>query len=98
MWAYYADDHEGVCLRFQGTPLSTLAGCLPPLRVNYATEFPAVPFYDSTLFRQAQALIATKSEAWKHEREWRIVRHQGHGEVAFPPEALDGVILGCRVS
>ena len=35
----------------------------------------------------------------RDEREWRIVRHDGGpGPVTFQPVALDGIIMGCRMS
>jgi len=98
LWTYYGGEHRGVCLRFQATRLMPLEGCFPPMRVTYATRFPAVPFFQSTWFRLVKAIIATKARAWRHEHEWRIVRYEGHGEVPFSPDALDGIILGCRMS
>jgi hypothetical protein len=43
-------------------------------------------------------MVATKAKVWKHEREWRIVRDDGARTYDFDPAALDGIILGCRIS
>jgi 2-phosphoglycerate kinase len=40
---------------------------------------------------------AVKAKVWCHEREWRIVRTAEAGLVPLDPEALDGVILGCKM-
>lgn len=97
MWAYYADSHMGICLRFR---VPSLVGwddsMLMPL--TYLVDYPAFAFYRVSGFRRTQLLVAMKAKVWEHEREWRIVRHAGLGPVQFDPGALDGVILGCRVS
>lgn len=98
MWSYYGDNNQGVCLRFQGPRLLSLDPCFPPIPVTYAKRFREIAFYESTWFRRIEALLATKADAWGHELEWRIVRTSGNGDTSFKPEALDGVILGCRMS
>jgi len=48
-------------------------------------------------------MIYTKSEAWSHEREWRLYLGDGrnknapHEDVKFGHRELTGVILGCRM-
>lgn len=98
MWSYYADAHAGVVLMFRGMGLMGLPECFPPVPVTYATDFEPVPFYESTQHRLVEALVARKAAAWRHEREWRVVRKPVSGEVEFLPDALDGIILGCRIS
>ena len=40
----------------------------------------------------------TKSEEWGYEKEWRIIDlNNGVGPQQCPPEAITGVILGCRM-
>ncbi len=101
MWGYYADGHRGVCLRFNtGLLLRSheWLGCYGPMPVTYENTYPKINFYRSSPFRRSQSTLATKAVVWSHEREWRIVRHGGPGLVEIPEEAIDGVILGCRVS
>ena len=101
LWSYYADGHQGVCFRFHAAALfSRLCweGCTPPVPVRYAVDYPTLNFYRSSYFERVRALIATKADVWEPEHEWRIVRHIGSGPVEFDPDALDAVILGCRVS
>jgi len=97
MWAYYADSHRGVCLRFRSPMLlEWRAGLFPPIPVTYSDHYPDVSLYRDTRFKRIRAEVGTKAEVWRHEREWRIVR-QGAGYVPIDPAALDGVILGCRI-
>jgi hypothetical protein len=96
MWAYYADSHSGICLRFRVPSLLGVKDSrLIPL--TYLDEYPAFSFYRGSAFRRAQLLVAMKANVWSHEKEWRMVRPAGHGVVQLDPSALDGVILGCRI-
>ena len=99
MWAYSAEGHQGVCLCFRTALLFGPGwnGCFPPMPVTYEPDFPVVSFYRASEFDRGLALLATKSEAWRHEREWRIVRNTGAGAVRFDSSALDGIVLGCKM-
>jgi hypothetical protein len=97
MWAYYADSQQGVCLRFNAVLLMGLDGCFPPVPVSYLDQFPSVSFYNDRQFHLTRMSVATKSSAWEHEREWRLVRQAGAGTLPFRPAALDGIIMGCRI-
>jgi len=113
MWAYYADSNRGVVLRFQDEP-----GASSPYQMaqqmSYMPDIPML-FEENELsdflaglvtFDQAKrvnTLIYTKSNAWKHENEWRIFA--GHGRNKFAPhedkpfgaKELTGAVFGCRM-
>lgn len=93
MWAYYADAHRGVCMRFRASLMLGWGG-LPPMPVRYAIDRPS--FYLDTRFKRMRAMVATKAPVWSHEREWRMVHSPG--KMNFDPAALDGVIMGCRIT
>jgi hypothetical protein len=99
MWAYYAEGQQGACVRFPTALLygPDWDGCFPPMPVTYAADFPVVPFYRASEFERGLALLASKSEAWRHEGEWRIARNAGVGAVHIDSSALDAVILGCKM-
>jgi hypothetical protein len=82
MWAYYAEQHQGLVLKF---------GCAPGVdspwtqarRVEYVSAMPR--FGDDEFFTDFLAgrvsldprsmldrLVYTKASVWTHEREWRI--------------------------
>ncbi len=92
MWDQYGDAHRGVCLRFR-THLMMGWGGIPPIPVAYEDACPS--FYQDTRFKRVRAMVATKTNDWSHEQEWRMVRP--HGPMTFPPAALDGVVMGCRI-
>jgi hypothetical protein len=113
MWAYYADSNRGAVLRFQDEP-----GADSPYKtakeMSYMKDIPML-FEEDELsdflsglitFDQAKrinTLIYTKSDAWKHESEWRIFSGDGrnknapHEDVKFGAKELTGVVLGCRM-
>lgn len=114
MWAYYAEGNRGVVLRFEQAP-----GADSPYRlakeVKYRKEMPRIFTEDElsdflsgiSVFNQQQRvddLIYTKSEAWSHEREWRLYSGNGRNkdapyeDVTFGHRELTGVILGCRMN
>lgn len=113
MWAYYADSNKGVVLRFQDEP-----GADSPYKtakpMSYMKDIPML-FEEDELsdflsglinFDQAKrinTLTYTKSDAWKHESEWRIFAGDGrnknapHEDVKFGAKELTGVVFGCRM-
>lgn len=113
MWAYYADSNRGAVFRFQDEP-----GADSPyktaIKMSYMKNIPML-FEENELsdflsglidFDQAKrvnTLIYTKSDAWKHESEWRIFSGDGrsknapHEDVKFGAKELTGVVLGCRM-
>ncbi|MER2097478.1 MAG: DUF2971 domain-containing protein [Pseudomonas qingdaonensis] len=113
MWAYYADSNRGVALRFQDTPGADSPYCMAQ-KMSYAQDIPML-FEDDelsdflagiTVFDQAKrisTLIYTKSDAWKHESEWRIFAGDGrdknapHEDIAFGSRELTGIAFGCRM-
>lgn len=114
MWAYYADSNRGVVLRFEQEP-----GADSPYsqakEVKYRKDIPRI-FSENELSdflsgiaifdqqRRVDELIYTKSEAWSHEREWRLYsgdgrnKHAPYEDIKFGHRELTGVILGCRMS
>lgn len=87
MWAFYADNHRGICIEFDAT-----SPCFEGVeRVQYAELPPAVRLGDPRPF-YADAL--QKSLAWQHQQEWRLISNSEH--VTFPKSALKRVILGYR--
>lgn len=69
MWAHYASEHMGVCIRFdtQQWPFNLA------WKVDYATEYPiingAIDSGDETLKKS----VLTKALCWKYEAEWRLI-------------------------
>ncbi len=68
--------------------------------VRYQRECQTTNFFELSSDEPGEAareVVLRKSNHWAYEEEWRVIRSR-HGVVRFPPEALTGIILGCRTS
>jgi hypothetical protein len=107
MWSYYADGHKGAAVRFGmdldrllalGTAFNEQGTDLFPVEVEYKEEFPNCNYYTADKHERIKVVLGTKSSAWKHEGEWRIVL-PGRCDcyLKIPPQIITGVILGMRI-
>ncbi|WP_411910594.1 DUF2971 domain-containing protein [Paucibacter sp. DJ1R-11] len=95
LWSHYADQHQGVCLRFDAKH-EYFSNAHP---VNYCAERPKVNPFRHSNEEMLDAALFSKSAHWGYEGEWRMLKYRdGPGEYQFPPEALTGVILGARAT
>ena len=72
MFAYYAGDHNGVCIEYETTETAHEL-----YKVTYSNN---IPLIDSNqlgegIDKMFKDYALTKSTFWQHEREWRIVYH-----------------------
>ncbi|MCA1863388.1 DUF2971 domain-containing protein [Janthinobacterium sp. HSC-3S05] len=92
MWSHYSDNHQGICLEFDG--MSEFIA--PAMQVRYSQDRPTINRLreKSSLAMMEKALL-TKSSQWDYEYEWRII-HQvaGFGPVSFDHNTLTGIIFG----
>jgi hypothetical protein len=100
MWGHYSDSHKGFCLRFN-TDLDYEFQYAR--QVKYQEDYTSIEISD--LIRKAEdgkgdfEWLFIKSKHWEYEKEWRAAYHDmEYRDRQFPPTALDGVILGCRIS
>jgi hypothetical protein len=94
MWISYADEHRGLCLRFE-----TSADFGVPFNVTYSDDPVRLNFPpDQSTPQRGLGLMLTKTLRWAEEEEWRIIDiKNGPGLHAFSPELLSGVIFGARM-
>jgi hypothetical protein len=71
MWSYYAEGHTGLCVHFD----SRLAPIGNAQRVDYQDEYPTIsgPLASVNLESLLTTLLCTKSSAWRHEEEYRLI-------------------------
>src|SRR5262249_29459986 len=106
LWAYYAEGHKGIAVRFRISPrqlLNLLMSVDPESKgdsslraVKYSSDFPSLRFWDEADDGLGVALT-TKSLEWRHEKEWRLVHLTKNEERQIPAAVIDGVILGAKV-
>src|SRR5262249_50957232 len=107
MWAHYARSHTGLCLEFDAT--------MPEVSKAYEVKYAATrPLIRWQLLDNAtgliDAMLLTKSDDWKYEREYRILCRNGdidkqptttlcktNGDyLELSPNAIMRVIVGNR--
>lgn len=114
MWAHYAENHQGVVIRFRSAP-----GIDSPWAEGRPVEYvPNMPLlFDADFLADMMSgrvamnvpvlinrLVFTKSTDWAHEREWRIWSGVGRNpnapyeDIPFNAQELDTVIFGCRIT
>jgi len=96
MSSYYADRHSGACIGFRRSPDNAL-GSSATRKVSYTDDFPNVSYYD--MFENpghlSVTVLSTKSRAWEHEQEWRVIVTKG-GVFHDVPVEIDCVLFGLR--
>jgi hypothetical protein len=94
MWSHYASNHEGVCLQFEiAKDPETFVFALP---VEYSDEYPIVNWFGD-FSKDIIPTILRKYKGWEYERERRlVVPERAHQFLSFRPEAVQGIIVGCR--
>ncbi|MGN6619916.1 MAG: DUF2971 domain-containing protein [Sphingomonas sp.] len=93
MWGHYAESHTGVCLEFatSALPLSLAH------RVRYTSERPVFRPLDRDRSDLMERTLLRKADVWAYEDEWRVFGQGQAGNIAFPADALTGIILGASI-
>jgi len=92
MWSHYAENHQGICLEFDG--MSDFIA--PAMQVRYSKDRPTINrLREKSSIQMMEKALLTKSIQWDYEYEWRII-HQvaGCGPVSFDHNTLTGIIFG----
>nr|WP_315482183.1 DUF2971 domain-containing protein [uncultured Undibacterium sp.] len=109
MWSHYADEHRGVRLRYrfsddflkkdehkiQGKcPVSYDDNALVQWLINIPNE-PPDELINNFPEEVAKIVLTSKSLAWKHEEELRLVR-QSSGTLKISTDCLEEICFGLR--
>lgn len=94
MWSYYALSHSGFVLGFDVKVDPRFFASL--LQVRYVQNYPAFSYLKEPDKIVTHAM-ASKSECWKHEREYRVVKPKP-GLYRFDKKCLSQVIIGYRTN
>ncbi len=106
MWSHYADSHKGVCLHF-ACGSGTVIGLARQVNCSERREPILIPLHYQDEDKVTDKMVLVKAKFWEYEREYRIIGHAsadwGHtfddqGRVSFPPELLNGITLGMKIS
>jgi hypothetical protein len=113
MWAHYAQNHKGLVIGFDSEhryfhqQLSPSDEFRYVRKVRYSKSRPNIRL---TTIEDVPDIFLTKSEDWKYEYEWRVMRPLVDAAeminvndepihlYSFPPDCVAEVIFGCRMS
>lgn len=103
MWAYYAGNFTGICVRYDMHKLLALNEFCwgnKPLKVIYDDERlvsakNTIDFGSNT--SEGKKALSTKHPDWMHEQEWRLLKRNEFGKTYHTANAIAEVILGARV-
>ncbi|RQU90473.1 DUF2971 domain-containing protein [Burkholderia cenocepacia] len=109
LWAHYAENHRGICLEYDIPDEIFKTQFLP---ISYSESQPIIeqinrypagdPNAGRLLMEMKDAVFLTKSEDWKYEEEWRMLRItenlSGKGEKHTIPGNLSAIYFGLHTS
>ena len=90
MWAFYANDYNGVCFCFRSS--KSLKKAKPVQYGNLMDQI--IPKSNRMLKSAVYKGFYNKRIEWIYEREWRIVDESDSDYVCFDPDELVGIIIG----
>ena len=94
MWSHYASHHRGIVLQFELA--RDTSAFLKNVRVVYVNDYPLLNWANETESEISKSFL-NKFKTWEYEKEWRMVHIFGaNSYINFKPEALTGVIFGCK--
>ena len=96
MWSHYADRHEGFCLEFR-TEFEPFTKARP---VTYLSGLPVIDPSDIFLaedFEKVFQLLCTKSEDWRYEHEWRVIKDT-FGPATYRKHLLKAIYFGAKAT
>lgn len=100
LWAYYADSHAGFCIEYDLEILGELRKFAGSFDVIYQDSVPKIQFDmfigDKNIAEILELASGTKSKAWLHEDEIRIVMDQ-FGKVEYDFRAVKAIYFGLRM-
>ena len=98
MWAYYAEDHRGICFEFDINKDPYFFSDLHI--VEYKNQFGTINVKDEKW--DYIDILASKAECWRHEAEMRVVK-EGADKIpdrlwTINPKAIKSIIFGCNLA
>ena len=92
MWAHYADNHKGVCLKFD--ILADTDFFMTPFPITYKVDYPKYNYINNR-DGLGKFLLETKSKDWDYEEEIRVMK-RGSGLYEFKKDSLIEITFGVR--
>ncbi len=90
MWSHYADNHKGMCIKYEFSPSFTQQTDFQVLRfrnVNYYPKTEKMSLKTDVIYTDLALL--TKQDSWKYEKEVRLITYIVDHEGDYVPLKLD---------
>ena len=104
MWGHYANNYSGVCIEYDFTKINNEQFRRGINKVIYSNKRPKREDYDND-YDYTIAVLATKSEEWSYEKEWRlnnvlpyVQAIKKYYPVYYVKDAITSIYLGCNIS
>ena len=100
MWSHYTNGHRGFCVEFD-TNYEPFNDKQRIFQVNYSKSIPTINPIEIMMSKSIDSLdpmmkmLATKSDHWSYENEWRIFHMDGDFSYELDPNAISGIYFGC---
>lgn len=97
MWSHYAQNHKGICIGYSLRP----HGIEKIIKISYGGDRNVKASHIKNMLEGKEdarrmidnAVLGRKAEAWKYEREWRLIGT--HGEYSSPLK-MEEIIFGYK--
>lgn len=100
MWSHYADSHQGFCIGFKNIPREFPKKVIYSKSINthFLYDFFSSPNHseDRLLEILTKEYFLTKYDAWKYEKEWRLIAPAGN-LATYPIEWINSIIFGFKM-
>ncbi|MBY0296333.1 MAG: DUF2971 domain-containing protein [Methylobacterium sp.] len=93
MWAHYAGNYSGICIRYRAEELlASLPDGVRLARLGYSDRLPRLTQENEESIR---TILSQKKSCWAYEREWRILGPVG--QLKIGSNAISRIYLGSRI-
>lgn len=95
MWAHYAMQHKGHCLKLDPS-ITEMSNHIFPVLYSNGDKFPKFTVYDLGTDYKSK-VFGHKHKGWKYEKEWRIATQDCEG-IFYDKASIIEVLIGYRAS
>ncbi|MGN1433676.1 MAG: DUF2971 domain-containing protein [Ruminococcus sp.] len=95
MWAHYATEFNGVCLRLRTDTELDKAQRVIYKKNKYGKRI--IANYDKNFYNSLKKNFCYKGSDWSYEKEWRIIENDCKDNYFDYGNSLDSIILGQKV-
>lgn len=98
MWSHYGNSHKGFCIGYEIAELKNIiTDDFGIFSMYYENELPFFDLFEDDM-KFTKKTLCSKSEVWKYEREYRIIRFgYSRKTLNISPEVIAEIIFGVKM-